>query len=212
MKQSLFQRIRNIVMADLHNALDEKERQNPIALLNQYLRDGEQETKKIEQLIERHGMLKTNFLREKEQAAYMAEKRKQQADIARQAGAADLEARAWKEAEYYEGQASRLADAHAKTAEQVEELQRQLTEMKNKLKEMQTKRMELMARENMAHANRRIHDTLGKMSKDNPFIRFEEIEEHMRDLEIRVHEAYERDTFDYRIAKLEKELKESAHS
>ncbi|GAA3327717.1 hypothetical protein GCM10020331_068780 [Ectobacillus funiculus] len=46
---------------------------NPIALLNQYLRDGEQETK-IEQLIERHGMLKTNFLREKEQAAYMAEK------------------------------------------------------------------------------------------------------------------------------------------
>ncbi|WP_028400408.1 PspA/IM30 family protein [Ectobacillus panaciterrae] len=208
MKKSLFQRVRDVVLADIHNALDEQEKKNPIALLNQYLRDGEREAQKIEKLIERHKMLKTNFFRELEQARYMAKKRKHQAEVAGQAGEAALEARAVQEAEYYEGQANRLEGMYTKTIEQTEELQHRLSEMKNKLKEMHAKRMELMARENVAHVNRRINDTMHKISEGNPFLRFEEIEEHMRDIEQRINEGYERDTFDLKIAKLEKQLKE----
>ncbi|MFD3446190.1 PspA/IM30 family protein [Microbacteriaceae bacterium 4G12] len=213
MKKSLFQRVRDVVVADVHNILDEKERKNPIALLNQYLRDSEREVQKIEKLIERQKMLKTNFFRELEQTRYLAKKRTRQAEIARQAGEAELEMRAVQEAEYYEGQAVHLEDMYMKTMEQVEELQQKLGHMKNKLKEMHAKRMELMARENVAHANRRMNDTMNKMSDGNPFLRFEEMEENIRELEARVHEEYERDTFDLRIAKLEKQLKEkeSAH-
>jgi phage shock protein A len=208
MKKSLFQRVRDVVLADIHNVLDEQERKNPIALLNQYLRDGERETQKIEKLIERHKMLKTNFFRELEQARYMAKKRKHQAQVANQAGETALEERALQEAEYYEGQANRLEDMYTKTVEQIEELQQRLGEMKNKLKEMHTKRMELMARENVAHVNRRINDTFHKISEGNPFLRFEEIEEHIRNLELRINNDYVRDTFDLKIAKLEKQLKE----
>lgn len=80
--------------------------------------------------------------------------------------------------------------------------------MKNKLKEMNAKRMELMARENMAHANRRMNTAMHKMDENNPFLRFEEIEDHIRDIELRINEEHERDTFDMKIAKLESEMKE----
>ena len=39
--------------ADLHRVLDQKEKQNPIRLLNQYLRQCEQETEKVRALVER---------------------------------------------------------------------------------------------------------------------------------------------------------------
>ena len=97
---------------------------------------------------------------------------------------------------------------YAGVVEQIDELERRLSEMKNKLKEMHAKRMELMARENMAHANRRMNTAMHKMDENNPFLRFEEIEEHIRDLETRMNEEHERDTFDMKIAKLEREMKE----
>ncbi|HJV32373.1 MAG TPA: PspA/IM30 family protein, partial [Bacillales bacterium] len=50
---NLFTRIKNSITADLHEALDHKEKQNPIALLNQYLRQCEMETEKVRKLLER---------------------------------------------------------------------------------------------------------------------------------------------------------------
>ena len=73
MKQSLFGRVRDAILADFHNVLDEKEK-NPIAMLNQYLRDSEREITKIEKLIQRHKTLKSNFARELEQARYFVNK------------------------------------------------------------------------------------------------------------------------------------------
>lgn len=43
---TLFDRIKHSVMADLHDAMETKEKKNPIGLLNQYLRDSEKEAKK----------------------------------------------------------------------------------------------------------------------------------------------------------------------
>ncbi|HDX9578869.1 TPA: PspA/IM30 family protein [Bacillus pseudomycoides] len=208
MKQSLFGRVRDAILADLHNTLDEKERKNPIAMLNQYLRDSEREVTKIEKLIERHKTLKSNFAQELEQARYFVNKRSKQAVIAKEAGEMQLHERALEELAYYEGQVARLEEMYAGVLEQIDELERRLREMKNKLKEMNAKRMELMARENMAHANRRMNTALYKMDENNPFLRFEEIETHIRDLELRINEDHTRDTFDMKIAKLEREMKE----
>ena len=83
---NLFSRIKNTVLADLHDALDQKEQKNPIALLNQYLRECEQETEKVRKLLERQYRLKDEFTREYSQALELAEKRKKQAEIASNAG------------------------------------------------------------------------------------------------------------------------------
>lgn len=204
MKRSIFSRVRDVVLADLHQVLDEQEKKNPIALLNQYVRDGEGEVRKIEKLIERQKVLKTNFFRELEQSRYMEKKRNHQAVIAKEAGERELEERACKESEYYQQHGDQLESMYNTSIQQIDELEQRLQEMKNKLKEMHAKRMELMARENVAHANRRINDALTKISDDSPFLRFEEIEEYITNLERQINEDYERDTFDTKIAKLEK--------
>lgn len=71
---NLLTRLKNTVMADLNAALDQKEKQNPIALLNQYLRQCEQETEKVGKLVERQATLKDEFAKELAQAVELSEK------------------------------------------------------------------------------------------------------------------------------------------
>ena len=87
---NLFTRIKNTITADLHEALDQKEKKNPIALLNEYLRQCEQETEKVRKLLERQYTLKEEFTKEHVQAVELAEKRKRQSEIASQAGEMEL--------------------------------------------------------------------------------------------------------------------------
>jgi len=68
--------------------------------------------------------------------------------------------------------------------------------------------MELMGRENIARAYSRINQVLEQHnSEKNHFVRFAEIENYLDELENRINNRYDTLTFDARIAKLEKELK-----
>src|SRR3954447_5502653 len=107
---NLFSRIKNTVLADLHDALDHKEQKNPIALLNQYLRECEQETEKVRKLLERQYRLKEEFTREFNQASELAAKRKQQAEIASAAGESELYQFAIAEQQQFEERESRLKE------------------------------------------------------------------------------------------------------
>src|SRR4051812_35813563 len=108
---NLLTRIKNTITADLHEALDTREKQNPIALLNQYLRQCEQETEKVRKLLERQYTLKDQFTREHQQAVELAEKRKYQAEIASKAGDMELHQFASAEQQQYAGRAERLSDS-----------------------------------------------------------------------------------------------------
>lgn len=103
---NLLTRIKNTVMADINEALDKKENKNPIALLNQYLRECEVETEKVRKLVERQSQLKDQFTREHHQALEMAEKRKYQTEIAMRAGEAELQGFASQEQAQYEERAN----------------------------------------------------------------------------------------------------------
>ena len=83
---NLFSRMKQTISADFHDLLDKKEQKNPIGMLNQYLRQCEQETEKVGKLLERQYLLKEEFTREYNQAQNLAEKRKHQAEIAKQSG------------------------------------------------------------------------------------------------------------------------------
>lgn len=206
---SIFKRIKNNIFADIHNVLDEKERKNPTTMLNQYLRNCESEIKKVEALIKRQSDLKFQFYKEKEQAHYLAAKRLRQGEIAAQANELELVERANKEVEYYKNQALKLEELFEKAEQDIYQLQQQLQEMKNKLQEMKLKRLELMSRENVAHASKRMNESTQKFSEENPFYCFSEVERQIQDLEMQVSEDYEQNTFDARMAKLERELKQN---
>ncbi|RWZ58842.1 PspA/IM30 family protein [Halobacillus fulvus] len=204
---NLFTRLKDSITADLHDALDQKEQKNPIAMLNQYLRESEKETEKVRKLVERQYRLKDEFTREYQKAQDMAEKRKHQAEIARKANEEAMYEFAVKEQEEYEARAERLKASRADAIEQLETLERKYEEMKHKLKDMHLKRMELMGRENIARAHHRMNQVI-EDSADKPYSRFAEMDRYIEDLEYKVNSAYYRNTFDSKISHLEKEMKQ----
>ena len=205
---NLFTRIKNTITADLHEALDKKEKQNPIALLNQYLRQCEQETEKVRKLLERQYTLKDEFTREYHQAVELAEKRKYQAEVASKAGETELYQFASAEHQQYEERASRLSASVEQSKAQLGDLERKYEEMKHKLKDMNLRRMELMGRENVTRANLRINQVLDSNTySDKSYSKFKDIENYLDRLENQVNSSFYRNTIDSRIAQIEKEMK-----
>jgi lia operon protein LiaH len=205
---NLFSRIKNAVLADVHEVLDQKERKNPIALLNHYLRECELETEKVRKLLERQNTLKEQFTRELQQATDLAVKRKRQAEIASQAGETDLYQFAINEQVQYEERANRLKDSLQTVLGQLRELEQKYEEMKHKLKDMHIRRMEVMGRENVTRAHHQMNKVLDHNTYSNQSIsRFDEIESYLDSLENQVNSAYYRNTIDARIAQLEKDAK-----
>jgi lia operon protein LiaH len=205
---NLFTRIKNTITADLHEALDQKDKQNPIALLNQYLRQCEQETEKVRKLLERQHTLKDEFTREYHEAVELAEKRKYQSDVASKAGETELYQFAAAEHQQYADRASRLRASLEQVKGQLGELERKYEEMKHKLKDMHLRRMELMGRENVTRANHQINQVLDANAySDKSYSKFKDIENYLDRLEHQVNSSFYRNTIDARIAQLEKEMK-----
>jgi lia operon protein LiaH len=205
---NLLTRIKNAVLADLNEVLDKKEQKNPIALLNQYLRESELETEKVRKLLERQYLLKEQFLREYQHANEMAEKRNRQAEIAFEAGETELHQFALNEKIQYEQRASRLKEALETTEKQLGELEQKYEEMKHKLKDMHIRRLEIMGRENLSRTYSSMNKVLNDHTYSNhSFSRFEEIEAYLDRLEQQVNRNYYRNTIEARIAELEKQAK-----
>ncbi|MGE6258581.1 PspA/IM30 family protein [Heyndrickxia sporothermodurans] len=204
---NLFDRIKNTVMSDLNDALDNKDKKNPISLLNQYLRESENEAKKVEKLIERQYFFKEEFARELKKTEFLAEKRCKQAEIALQANELDLHQIAIDEEAMYKTQALSLREAFTEASNQLEVLEKKHREMKMKLKDMHIKRLELMGRENVIKVTKKMNRVLDDSIVGKANVRFEETERYMDHLEAKINSGYDMSMFDSRIHELEKGLK-----
>lgn len=202
---NLLERIKNTVMADINHLLDKKEDKNPLALLNQYVRECEKETDKVKKLLERQYKLKEEFSKELHQAEEMAEKRKRQAEVASKAGEEELSAYAQQEQTHFEERVVRLAESLKNTEQQLHEIETKYMDMKHKLKDMKIRQMELMAKENITKA----HHTMNKVLEEkqvNPTnqARFSEMEQYIDKLEEKINTEYFKQTMDEKLAALEK--------
>ncbi|CAG9607230.1 PspA/IM30 family protein [Pseudoneobacillus rhizosphaerae] len=211
---NLFTRLKDMITADLHNVMDQKEKKNPIVLLNQYLRQSELETEKVRKLVERQYQLREEFTRELGYATEMANKRKHQAEVAQKAGEQQLFEFATAEQQQFEERVVRLEGSLQTVQGQLNNLEKKYEEMKHKLKDMNIRRMELMGRENVTRANHRMDQVLEtNQHSDQSQSKFQEIENYLDRLEHQVNSSYYRSTIDAKIAQLEKEMKvEETHS
>ncbi|WP_226682371.1 PspA/IM30 family protein [Sutcliffiella horikoshii] len=212
---NLFSRIKQTISADFHEVLDKKEQKNPIAMLNQYLRDCEKEVEKVRKLVERQNLLKEEFVREYHEASSLAEKRISQATVAEKAGETELATFAKREQQQYEERANHLKLSLEKVSEDLTNLEQKYEEMKHRLKDMYIKRMELMGRENVARATHRMNQVVDSNKAEHSYTKFNEMEAYLDRLEHQVNAAYHHNTIDARIAQLEKEItqpEEKTHS
>ena len=202
---NIFTRMMDSVAADVHELLDKKEQKNPVKMLNQYLRECEQEVEKVRLLVERQYRLKEELTREHVEAKRFYEKRTHQVEVASRAGVVELYDFALAEKNQYEDRVNRLEEAIREASKQLEELEFKYAEMKHKLKDMQLRRLEIMGHENVARANQRMNFVLEQQQKGKgeANTRFEEMEYYMKRLEKKVETDYYRQTIDARIEQLE---------
>lgn len=206
--KNIFTRMKESISSDLHNMLDQKQQKNPIAALNYYLRQCEEETERVRKLVERQHLLKEQLVREYKLASAMKEKRQQQAEVALQAQENELYEFVQKEYAQYEERTERLNISVQHVTKQLDELERKYEEMKHKLKDMHIRRMELMGRENVARANHRMNTVLNNDElASSEYSKFSDIENYIDQLENQINTDYYRQTIDSKIAALQKEAK-----
>ncbi|WP_107942354.1 PspA/IM30 family protein [Metasolibacillus sp. FSL H7-0170] len=200
---NLFTRFKHQLQADLHDFFDKKERKNPIALLNQYIREAEQQTEQTGKLLARQGQLKQELEAQLKEAETMLAKREQQLNLAILSNENDLIAFAQGEVEAYTARKVGLLSSIDACTTEYFELERKFETMKHKIKDMKVRQLQLMGKENVVRAHHQMDKVLNTQDAGS----FEELSSYFDDIAAKIDHKYEVTTFESRLAKLEKEQK-----
>lgn len=202
---SLWNRFKYSVQADLHTVLDKKESKNPIAMLNQYIREAEKQTESIGKLLERQSKLKTELQKELAEAEKMSEKRRSQLELAQTAGEEDLIAFAEEEIAAYDTRAAELSESVMETAYELISLERKFEEMKHKVKDMKVRQLLLMGKENVTRAHHRMDQIISPENADSKMASVGDMKKYIENLGGKIEREYETSSMDRRLETLEKE-------
>lgn len=205
---NLLKRLKYSIEADLHHLFDKKEEKNPIAMLNQYVREAEKQTEETGRYLERQGTLKQKLENELKETMEMYTKRSKQLELANLSGEQDLINFAEQEVQAYEQRSVVLKNSINKTTEELFGLERKYEEMKHKVKDMKVRQLQLMGKENVVRANSQMDHILHREtpSKVNERLQsFEEMEDYIESLGNKIDHQYKIITMEDRLALLEKE-------
>jgi len=201
---NLFQRFKYTIEADLHQVFDKKEQKNPIAMLNQYIREAEKQTEQTGTLLARQGQLKEKLEQELKQNAELLTKREAQLKLATTSGEQDLIDFATDEVAAYTARNNTLQASIEASTREYFELERKFETMKHKIKDMKVRQLQLMGKENVTRAHHQMDGMLAKNNKAN----FEDLEAYIDKLAYQIDKDHEVTTFEARLAQLEKKAAE----
>ncbi|MFJ5562297.1 PspA/IM30 family protein [Lysinibacillus xylanilyticus] len=201
---NLFQRFKYTVEADLHQLFDKKEQKNPIAMLNQYIREAEKQTEQTGKLLERQGQLKEKLEQEFKQNAELLAKREAQLKLATTSGEQDLIDFASDEVAAYTSRNNILQASIEASTREYFELERKFETMKHKIKDMKVRQLQLMGKENVTRAHHQMDGMIAKNNKTN----FEDLESYIDKLAYQIDKDHEVTSFETRLAQLEKKSTE----
>ncbi|AOV08987.1 PspA/IM30 family protein [Sporosarcina ureilytica] len=200
---SLWNRFKYSVQADLHTMLDKKESKNPIAMLNQYIREAEKQTESVGKLLERQGKLKGELDKELKEAQAMTDKRRHQLELAKKTGEEDLVEFAEAEITAYETRANQLMESIRETAYELMSLERKFEEMKHKVKDMKVRQLQLMGKENVLRANHRMDQVISPEQSDGKMSSLNEMQQYIENLGVKIDRDYEVSSMERRLESLE---------
>nr|WP_097072370.1 PspA/IM30 family protein [Ureibacillus xyleni] len=196
----LLKRFKYTIEADLHEMFDKKDRKNPIAMLNQYIREAEKQTEQTGKLLSRQAQLKEQLEKELKEATVMVEKRSSQLQLAQANGEEDLILFATQEVEAYKTRQFTLVTSLEKANEEFIALERKFETMKHKIKDMKVRQLQLMGKENVTRA----HHQMDHVLKSNDETDFNELSSYIDNLANNIEKDYERTQLEARLAQLEK--------
>ncbi|WP_112182269.1 MULTISPECIES: PspA/IM30 family protein [Paraliobacillus] len=203
---NVFTRIKDTIVADFHELLDQKEQKNPMTHLNQYIRNCEEEVRSLKKLIEKQYAIKQEYNRELQLAKTMMTKRKRQVTLAEEMNEVALLDEASAELQRYEARVEQLTEMNNQNFEQLELIEAKYIEMKHKLKDLYVKRLELKGRENVARVHKGMNKVLHTELIERSESKFQEVEAYIERLEQQVTTDGRLHTLDARFQELEKQV------
>lgn len=151
---SIFKRIGDMTRASLNEVLDRVE--DPVIMLNQYLRDMEGEIHEAERTVAKQMASEQMTKQRAEQAAQAAAAREQAAEQALREGNEELARRLLQEKLAADNQAAEFGQRASELRDHTEHLQGELTRMREEFVALKAKRQELAARAEAAKATKQI--------------------------------------------------------
>ncbi|MFC7395417.1 PspA/IM30 family protein [Scopulibacillus cellulosilyticus] len=179
----VLKRIKNMITATINEGLDKME--NPQVMLKQYLRDMDGEIAKAKHTIIKQQAIEKSFYMKKEEAEKLANKRKEQAQLAFDAGEEDLARKALQEMKHFEAKAEKYCELYEKAGEQVKDLKIQLSQLEEKFQDLKDKKNALIARANAAKAKEHIHTSINRIDSESTYKEFKRLEERINEMEIK---------------------------
>ncbi|MBM7690929.1 phage shock protein A [Peribacillus deserti] len=160
----LFKRMKSITMAELNGVLDRVE--DPIAMLNQYVREMEDDLAKGQEALSRQIFLekKQNILITEAKA--LISKRERQAKLAVERGEDSMATLALQEKRIHQNQLNLYVEQFEAIQQQTESLYEKLHELKGKYNELLHKRILLSSRANVAQSIKQIQKTTVSFSSE----------------------------------------------
>lgn len=200
---NLLQRFKYTLEADLHELFDRKGTKNPIAMLNQYLREAEKQTEQTGKILQRQAQLKEKLERELKETTVMLEKRSHQLLLAQTSGEEELISFATQEVEAYKTRQLTLLSSIETTNTQLLQLEQKFETMKHKIKDMKVRQLQLMGKENVTRAHHKMDDVLQNNQETN----FNELSSYIDQLANNIEKDYEYTQLENRLAQLEEKKK-----
>lgn len=186
---SLFKRISDNVRANINSLLDKAE--DPIKMLDQYLRDMEDDIADAEVAVAKQLAVVKKFKAQLDDAAAMVSKREAQAVEALEKGREDLARKALEDKKLHNAKMTDYQQQYETTNVTAETLKKQLLEMKDEFKKLSAKRDTLVARAQAAKAQKEIQGIMSGFGKDNARRGFDRMEEKVLQMEAEAEAAKE---------------------
>ncbi len=177
----LLKRVKNVVLADLHELVDKFE--DPISMTKQYLRDLEEQIEKAQHALAQQFIVERRYEALIQQAEEIVEKRARQAKLAVERNEESIAKMALQEKLAYEKKLSLYKQQYDTLKEKTTYLTEQLKQLKETYEELKVKQLDLIARANAAKAVKQINASLVSFHPDHALKGFARMEERVFALE-----------------------------